>query len=119
MQTDTTTSQHDVISADRVEGTTVYNEAGDKLGSVCDLMIDKRSGQVRYAVLEFGGFLGMGTDKYPIPWDMLDYETDRGGYVVPLDKAKLEQAPRYRDDEAPAFDDESGRKVNGYYGLGI
>lgn len=59
----TTASTSDVISSDRVEGTDVYNEAGDKLGSIDDLMIDKRSGQVRYAVLEFGGFLGMGTDR--------------------------------------------------------
>ena len=52
-----TMATHDVISSDKVEGTTVYNTAGDKLGSIDDLMIDKHSGQVRYAVLEFGGFL--------------------------------------------------------------
>ena len=76
----------DIISSDKVEGTTVYDTAGDKLGSVDDLMIDKRSGQVRYAVLEFGGFLGMGTDRYPLPWDLLKYDVEKGGYMVPLDK---------------------------------
>ena len=65
----------------------MYNEAGDWLGSIDNIMIDKRSGQVRYALLEFGGFLGMGTDLYPIPWDMLQYKTEMEGYVVSLDKA--------------------------------
>lgn len=108
----------DVISSDRVEGTTVFNPAGDKLGSIDDLMIDKRSGQVRYAVLEFGGFLGMGTDRYPLPWTMLKYDTEMEGYVVPLEKEQLDGAPRYGDSDIPAFDAEYGRKVNDYYGVG-
>ena len=66
---------HQVISSDRVEGASVYNANGDKLGSIDDLMIDKYSGNVRYAVMEFGGFLGMGTDRYPLPWSMLKYDT--------------------------------------------
>ncbi len=115
MQTTTTVSS-DVISSERVEGTKVFNTAGDKLGSIDDLMIDKRSGQVRYAVLEFGGFLGMGTDRYPLPWDVLKYDTTLDGYVVPLDKAKLDGAPRYGD-ETPDYDDEYGRRVHRYYGV--
>jgi hypothetical protein len=85
----------------KVEGTAVYNTGGDKLGSVDDLMIDKVSGQGRYAVLEFGGFLGMGTDRYPIPWKLLKYSTDKGGYVVRLDKTRLEKAPKYLESNAP------------------
>ena len=112
-----TTSTHDVISSDRVEGTKVYNASGDKLGSVDNLMIDKRSGQVRYAVLEFGGFLGMGTDRYPLPWNMLKYDTDKEGYVVPLDMATLEAAPKYHESDVPAYTPEYGKKVNGYYGI--
>ena len=115
--TSTGTSASDVISSDRVEGTAVYNNAGDKLGSIDDLMIDKRSGQVRYAVLEFGGFLGMGSDRYPLPWNMLKYDTTKEGYVVPLDKAKLEGAPRYAEDAMPEYDQDYGRKVYGYYGM--
>ena len=107
----------DVISSDRVEGTNVYNESGDKLGSIDDLMIDKRSGQVRYAVLEFGGFLGIGTDRYPLPWNVLKYDTSKDGYVVPLDKSRLEGAPRYALDERPEYDLEYGRRVNDYYGV--
>ena len=113
----TTTSTNAVISSDRVEGTTVYNQAGDKLGTIDDLMIDKVSGQVRYAVMEFGGFLGMGADRYPIPWGMLTYDTSQDGYVVPLDKARLDQAPRYADDRIPDYDDTYRGSIDKYYGL--
>ncbi len=113
----TTTSTSDVISSDRVEGTDVFNEAGDKLGSIDDLMIDKRSGQVRYAVLEFGGFLGMGTDRYPLPWNMLKYDTSKDGYVVPLDKSRLDDAPHYPESSSPEYDSDYGRRVNDYYGV--
>jgi len=107
----------DVISSDRVEGTTVYNAAGDKLGTIDDLMIDKVSGQVRYAVMEFGGFLGMGTDRYPVPWNMLKYDTAQDGYVVPLEKAQLEGAPRYGSETTPDYDDTYRSTVDRYYGF--
>ena len=110
---------HAVISSDKVEGTNVYSTSGDKLGSIDNLMIDKLSGRVRYAVLEFGGFLGIGSDRYPLPWNMLKYDTAREGYVVPLDKGRLEQAPRYADSDAPAFTTEYGRRVDNYYGAGL
>ena len=115
--TTSTDTQHDVISSEKVEGTTVYNTAGDKLGSIDDLMIDKRSGEVRYAVLEFGGFLGMGTDRYPLPWKMLKYDTSKDGYVVPLDKTTLERAPKYGTDDEPVYDEAYGKQVHGYYNV--
>lgn len=114
---ETTVIGSDIISSDKVEGTNVYNLSGDKLGSIDDLMIDKRSGQIRYAVLEFGGFLGMGTDRYPMPWNMLKYDTMKEGYVVPLDKAMLEKAPRYPEDRRPDYSDAYGRSVYDYYGM--
>lgn len=107
----------DVISSDRVEGSKVYNAAGDKLGTIDDLMIDKLSGQVRYAVLEFGGFLGMGTERYPIPWRMLKYDISQDGYVVPLDKTQLETAPRYANDNVPDFDPNYRANVDKFYGF--
>ncbi|HSW04303.1 PRC-barrel domain-containing protein [Aquabacterium sp.] len=113
---DTSVISHDIISSEQVEGTAVYNTAGDKLGSIDDLMIDKRTGQVRYAVLEFGGFLGMGTDRYPLPWSLLKYDTTQEGYIVPLDKALLKDAPRYTRDDLPVYDDAFGRRVHDYYG---
>lgn len=111
------TISNDCISSDKVEGTSVYNAAGDKLGSVDDLVIDKRTGQVRYAVLEFGGFLGMGTDRYPLPWNMLKYDSSKEGYIVPLDKAKLDNAPHYADGDLPEYTTDYNTKVNGYYGI--
>jgi len=105
----------DVISSEKVEGTSVYNTEGEKLGSIDDLMIDKYSGQIRYAVLEFGGFMGMGTDRYPLPWRVLKYSNDKGGYVVPLNKAMLEEAPRYREDAVPPYDTAYGNRVDTYY----
>lgn len=108
---------YDVISSEKVEGSKVYNPAGEKLGSVDDLMIDRRSGQVRYAVLEFGGFLGIGGERYPIPWGMLKYDTERQAYVVPLDKAKLEHAPKYAQGSIPVYDLDYGKRVNSFYGV--
>jgi hypothetical protein len=105
-----------VISSDRVEGTAVYNLAREKLGSIDTLWIDKLSGQVRYAVLEFGGFLGIGTDRYPLPWSMLKYDTTQDGYVVPIDKKTLEGAPRYQGNDKPIYNDDYGRKVYDHYG---
>ncbi|MDP9929131.1 sporulation protein YlmC with PRC-barrel domain [Variovorax paradoxus] len=110
-------SANSVISSERVEGTAVYNPAGDKLGSIDDLMIDKISGQVRYAVLEFGGFLGMGTDRYPLPWSMLKYDTSQDGYVVPLTKEQIDGAPRYANDQVPDYDDRYSGTIDKYYGL--
>ena len=106
-----------LISSDKAVGTAVYNRQGEHLGSVYNLMIDKYSGQICYAVLEFGGFLGMGTDRYPIPWNVLKYDTGKGGYTVPLNKAKLENAPKYRDQEVPVYDTDYGSRINKYYGM--
>jgi sporulation protein YlmC with PRC-barrel domain len=114
MDTDSTTGP--TIAASKVEGTAVYDLQGDKLGSIDDLAIDKTTGQVRYAVMEFGGFLGMGADRYPVPWSKLKYDTSKDGYVVDLDKASLEGAPRYTEDARPEYTDAYGRKVYDYYG---
>ncbi len=105
-----------VISSDRVAGTDVFNPAGDSLGSIDYLVIDKRTGDVRYAVLEFGGILGMGSDRYPLPWSLLKYDTDKGGYVVPLEKEQLSAAPRYERDVRPGWDDTYARQLNTFYG---
>jgi sporulation protein YlmC with PRC-barrel domain len=108
-----------IISSDNVEGTNVYNANREKLGSVDNLMIDKYTGQVRYAVLEFGGFLGMVADRYPMPWSMLKYDTGLEGYVVPLTKEKIEQAPRYEQANIPAYTDDYNKTVNTYWGAGL
>ena len=104
-----------IISSDKVEGTAVYNEAGEKLGSIDDLMINKLSGQISYAALEFGGFLGMGTDRYPVPWRMLKYSEQQGGYVVPLNKDLLSKAPKYSEGRIPTFDRSYASQIDTYY----
>jgi sporulation protein YlmC with PRC-barrel domain len=106
-----------VISSKKVQGTTVYNPQGDKLGSIDDVVIDKLSGQVRYAALEFGGFFGLGAERYPLPWRKLSYSTALDGYVVPLTKAELDGAPNYPADKLPEYSEEYGRKVHDYYGV--
>jgi sporulation protein YlmC with PRC-barrel domain len=107
-----------LISADKVEGTAVYNPAGEKIGKVENIMIDKQSGKVAYAVMSFGGFLGIGDQHYPLPWSMLKYDTRLGGYVVNLDKKVLEGAPSYESRDRIDWDDEKwGRRVHDYYGI--
>jgi hypothetical protein len=106
----------DLISSDKVEGTAVYNGAGEKLGSVYNLMVDKRSGRVAYAVMSFGGFLGMGSSYHPLPWEQLTYDRSKGGYVVNLSREQLEGAPAYSDTEAPMWDDPAySRGIDDYY----
>jgi hypothetical protein len=113
--TSITETDLDIISSDKVEGTAVYDVGGQKLGSIDDLMVDKLSGQVHYAVMEFGGFLGMGTERFPIPWKVLKYSTAHNGYVVPIDKAILDKAPRYEEDSVPLYDQAYGDRVDNYY----
>ena len=106
-----------LISSTKVEGTAVYNRQGERLGTVASFMVDKRSGQVEYAVLSFGGFLGIGEDYYPLPWKALTYDTSQGGYVVDLDKGRLRNAPNYAASDNPDWrDPDYGRRIDDYYG---
>jgi sporulation protein YlmC with PRC-barrel domain len=90
----TTTSGHtSAILASRVKGTAVYNGSGERIGTVEDVVLDKQSNQIMFAALGFGGFLGMGENYYPVPWSVLDYDKDKDGYVVPMSKEQLQNAP--------------------------
>ena len=107
-----------LISSDKVVGTAVYNLQGEHLGSVYNLMVDKISGQVAYAVMSFGGFLGMGESYHPLPWRVLKYDVRQGGYVVDLDRRRLEGAPSYTASSLPNWSDRDyGRRVDEYYGV--
>ena len=108
---------HELISSRRVEGTTVYNRQDEKLGTIHSVMIEKRGGRVAYALMSFGGFLGMNEHVHPVPWEMLTYDVDRDGYVVDLGREKLMNAPTMHLDETDrprdrAYDEE----VSSYYG---
>jgi hypothetical protein len=105
-----------LIGSDKVEGTYVYDAQGNHIGSIERVMIEKRSGQVAYAVLSFGGFLGIGTDYYPIPWASLHYDTSLGGYRSTITEQQLRGAPKYTGTNWNWDDRERGRKVYEYYG---
>lgn len=106
----------DLIGSDKVEGTDVYGADDRKVGAIERVMINKRSGKVAYAVLSFGGFLGMGDDHYPIPWAALVYDTRLGGYRTAITEDQLKGAPKYAGDDWNWRDPERGRKVDDYYG---
>lgn len=113
----TSITSNTLIAAEKVTGTNVYNPNGDKLGNVEDIMIDKVSGKAIYAVMSFGGFLGIGDKHHPLPWASLKYDTSMEGYVVNLDKTTLEGAPSYDSDDDFSWTPDYGRKVDKYYGV--
>jgi hypothetical protein len=113
---DNTDETFSLISASKVTGTNVYNVQGDSLGSIYDVMLDKRSGKIAYAVMSFGGFLGIGERYHPLPWATLKYDKRQGGYVVGLTREQLEKAPTYAASETPAWGDRAyEQKIHDYY----
>lgn len=105
-----------LISSDKVDGTNVYSRNGDHLGTVHDVMIDKRTGQVEYAIMSFGGFLGIGESYHPLPWRTLTYDTTMGGYVVDVDRTRLDLAPRYTSSSLPDWSDRGYRsRIDEYW----
>lgn len=107
-----------LIGSDKVEGTSVYGADRNRIGSIERVMIDKISGKVSYAVLGFGGFLGLGNDHYPLPWQSLKYDTELGGYVTPITANDLQSAPKYSETSEWNWRDEAAvRGINSYYGV--
>ena len=117
MQTETSTRQpHSLIASDRVEGTPVRRAGGEKIGTIARLMIDKLSGTVAYAVLSFGGFLGMGQKHAPIPWARLSYDRTLGAYRLDLTDEELKQAPAVAADQEFDWGDRSREvEIHNYY----
>jgi hypothetical protein len=107
---------HKLISSRRVEGTPVYNRQDEKLGTIHSVMIEKVSGRVAYAVMEFGGFLGLGSQVHPVPWELLTYDVDRDGYVVDLSRDQLQKAPAMHLDETDRPVDTTYEEATDYYG---
>ncbi|WP_425311715.1 PRC-barrel domain-containing protein [Microvirga massiliensis] len=115
VETDETT---DLIASNKVEGTAVYNRKGERLGDVYNFMVGKRSGRVAYAVMSFGGFLGIGQRYHALPWNVLDYDTDRGGYVIDADKDRLMNAPSYQIGEEPFSQADQMQRIREYWASG-
>ena len=105
-----------LIGSDKVQGTAVYRSNGDQVGQIERVMIDKISGKVAYAVMSFGGFMGIGEDYYPLPWSLLTYNPQLGGYEVNVSENQLRGAPHYsKYDNWDWSDRTRGQKVFDYY----
>jgi sporulation protein YlmC with PRC-barrel domain len=106
-----------LIESDRVEGTKVYDPNGTSIGSIKRLMIEKISGRVSYAVMTFGGFLGLGEEEYAIPWNSLTYDTNLGGYRTAITEQQLRGAPNfYRSADYDWTDRQREQELHDYYG---
>jgi hypothetical protein len=104
------------IASDKVEGTPVYRANGEKIGKIERVMIDKISGKVAYAVMSFGGFLGIGEDYYPLPWSLLKYNTKLDGYEVNISEQQLKGAPKFSKAESWDWTSQANdHKVYDYY----
>jgi hypothetical protein len=103
-----------LIGSDKVEGTSVRRPNGDKIGEIERVMIDKRSGRVAYAVMSFGGFLGIGEDYYPVPWDKLRYNVQLDAYELDIDDNQLKGAPHYQE-ENTSWDRADEKRMFDYY----
>jgi hypothetical protein len=104
-----------LIGSDKVDGTAVYGADQQKIGSIERVMIDKVSGKVAFAVLTFGGFLGMGEDFYPLPWSTLRYDTNLGGYRTNLTKDQLDKAPKYSESQGWNWNRENESRIYSHY----
>jgi len=115
MPTDINRSTSTLIGSDRVQGTSVFDANGDKIGTIECVMIEKVSGRVSFAVLSFGGFLGIGDAHYPLPWPSLKYNVELGGYQIMIPVEKLKAGPKY--EPGTEWDWAAGTKsVGEYYG---
>lgn len=109
-----------LISSDKVVGTAVYNAAGEHLGSIYSVMLHKISGRVAYAVMSFGGFLGLGERYHVLPWDVLTYDEAKGGYNIDRSGDELRGAPHYSRSELDELDyAKAGPFIADYYGIGV
>jgi len=106
-----------MMSAGSLTGDDVYNQKGEDLGDIKEIMLDMRSGRVAYAVLSFGGFLGMGEKLFAVPWSALTCDPDNKRFVLNVEKDRLKDAPGFDKDDWPDMADPSWSKaIHSYYG---
>lgn len=107
----------EVMGADTLVGNDVYNLKDEDLGDIKEIMLDMRSGKVNYAVLSFGGFLGLGDKLFAVPWDALKLDTKNKRFVLNVDKDQLKDAPGFDKDKWPDMADQSwATEIHNYYG---
>jgi hypothetical protein len=107
-----------LIGSNKVEGTAVYGRDGHRLGSIYNFMVDKLSGRVEYAVMRYGGMMGLGQRYYPLPWQILTYDTRQSGYRIEMTERDLQDAPSFDRETEPHFNESYGDRVHSWYGLG-
>ena len=118
MASDVMTKPHQLIASDRVEGTAVRRPNGDMIGHIERLMIDKVTGKVSYAILSFGGFLGIGANLLPLPWGRLRYSTKFEAYELDIGDEELKRAPSFRADKDFDWGDRAKEaELHRYYGM--
>lgn len=106
-----------LISSEKVGGSKVEDTQGNSLGHIEEVMLDKISGRVAYAVLNYGSFLGMGGKLFALPWDILAYNPERGAYVINLPQERLKNAPSFDQGNWPDFNDRRyDKELHDYYG---
>lgn len=106
-----------LMGADTLVGNDVYNEQGEDLGDVKEIMLDMSSGRVSYAVLSFGGILGMGEKLFAVPWSALTLDTVNKRFTLNVEKARLENAPGFDNGNWPDMADQTWAKgIHDYYG---
>lgn len=111
-------STHSVLSASSLSGDKIVNRQGETLGDIKDLMIDVGSGRVAYAVLEFGGFLGLGSKLFAVPLTAMEMDTENKRFIFDQPRETLENAPGFDKDAWPDFTDrEWGGSVHSHYGV--
>jgi sporulation protein YlmC with PRC-barrel domain len=112
----TGTERRMVLSASTLAGDTVRNLQGEDVGHIKELMIDLRSGRVAYAVLSFGGFLGVGDKLFAVPWSALRFNQQEKVFLLDVDKQRLEQAPGFDKDHWPDMTDATwSESIDRYY----
>jgi sporulation protein YlmC with PRC-barrel domain len=107
----------ELMGADTLVGNDVYNQNGEDLGDIKEIMLNMQNGKVAYAVLSFGGFLGMGDKLFAVPWNALKLDTDNHRFVLSMEKERLENAPGFDKDHWPNMADATWAKsIHDYYG---
>ena len=114
-----TVARYGVVSASKIIGESVINHGNEDLGKIHELVIDAKDGRIAYAVLSFGGFMGMGDKLFAMPWKAFDFSEDKNKLVLSVDKAKLKAAPGFDPNSKwPDFADRTwGNTIYSYYGV--
>ncbi len=104
-----------LIASNKVEGTPVVDRNGSRIGTIDNFMVDKYTGRVAYAVMKFGGTFSFGSSLFPLPWPLLEYDEEKGGYALDIEKEDLADAPRFEENSEPEFDPNYRRELILFY----